>query len=353
MIKLFVLHLAKGLGIFALFRILTRTYPRILCYHGGSLGDEHHFNAKLFCRPGLLEQRLQWLERKGFTPSSLDRLSRAPADRAHVGIPLVVTLDDGWYSSYTDLLPVLARHGHEPVLYLATKVFAQGGPVVDVCLNYICWKSSLTSVQLAGYSPALDGAYALSASADRARLCNAAEIWMDSFEGDNAAVVAALERFAAALGVTPEAFALSSRRFSYARRDELLAAAGAGCRIELHGHAHKYLPGQSERNRADIAACRQHIAAAGLPAPRHYCYPSGDFDDQAPATMAAMGVSTATTCVPGLVHGIDGDRRYFLPRFLDGSSVSMIEFEAEMSGVLEFVRRIAGRMHGAAPLSIP
>ena len=83
--------------------------------------------------------------------------------------------------------------------------------------------------------------------------------------------------------------------------------------------------------------------AAGLPVPRHYCYPSGAYDGGAAATLCAVGVHTATTCLPGLVRADDADGRFFLPRFLDGGNVEMIEFEAEMSGVLEFARMLARR----------
>ncbi|QNA98062.1 polysaccharide deacetylase family protein [Massilia sp. Se16.2.3] len=125
--------------------------------------------------------------------------------------------------------------------------------------------------------------------------------------------------------------------------DELRAAAAGGCAIELHGHLHEYVPGEPERNRANIEKCREKIEAAGLPRPTHYCYPSGAFDAQAPQVMRAAGVATATTCLPGLVRLDKPDTRYLLPRFLDGGDVSMIEFEAEMSGVLELLRRLTGR----------
>ncbi len=61
------------------------------------------------------------------------------------------------------------------------------------------------------------------------------------------------------------------------------------------------------------------------------------------AVMQAAGVATATTCVPGLVRLRDGETRFFLPRFLDGGDVSMIEFEAEMSGVLQLLRTLTRR----------
>jgi peptidoglycan/xylan/chitin deacetylase (PgdA/CDA1 family) len=341
--KLSLLTLAKNIGIFALFRRLTKSSPRILCYHGGSVGDEHLFNGKLFCEKGLLDQRLRWLQRNGFVPISLDELFQAKTARPQ-GIPVVVTLDDGWYSSATDLLPVLARHNHRPVLYLATKVFAGGGPVIDVCVRYILWKSPLKSAKLSGFSAEVDGDYDFEAAAERARFCAAAEKWLATQGDEPLAQTTSLERLSVALGVPSDVLDLSSRRFSYMSREELHVAARQGCSVELHGHVHRYVKGEVERNRADIETCRQHIVAAGFPSPRHYCYPSGDYDQKAALTMAAVGVRTATTCLPGLVHDLEGNRRYFLPRFLDGASVTNIEFEAEMSGVLEFVRNITGRL---------
>ena len=71
-LKLNVLRLARTLGVFALFRRLTRRRGRILCYHGGALGDEHRYNGKLFGQSDMLRQRLEWLRAKGFVPASLD-----------------------------------------------------------------------------------------------------------------------------------------------------------------------------------------------------------------------------------------------------------------------------------------
>lgn len=341
--KTVALHLLKTLGVFALSRRLTRSMPRILCYHGGSLGDEHLFNPKLFCRPGLLAQRLQWLQHHGFVPASLSAvLHTHPGAPARQGIALLVTLDDGWYSSATELLPLLARYRHRPVLYLATKVFAHNTPVLDVCLRYLLWKTRCTSVQLEGFDPALDGHYALNQPSERARFSAGAQRWLASFDTDRAASHAALERLAQQLGISAQTLNLASRRFSYMQHNELWAAHRHGCQIELHGHAHHYHSGHSgdpARNQADIQTCRQHLLANGLPAAHHYCYPSGVHDAQAPSTLRDIGVRSAVTCQPGLVQHA-ARQRYQLPRFLDGGDVSMIEFEAEMSGVLPGLRRL-------------
>lgn len=335
--KLAFLHIAKSVGVFALFRSLTRGQARILCYHGGSVGDEARYNPKLFCTSSQLRQRLEWLRAKGFVPATLDQVAAAPVKETK-GIPVALTLDDGWYSSYRDLLPVMAEHGHRPVLYLHTEVYETGTPVVAVSLRYILWKAGARAVELAGFNEEMDGAWQLGEPAQQRRLRHAAEAWLNAQAP--AMIAPCLERLAGALGIPAAELDLESRRFSYMTQDELRHAAAEGCSIELHGHVHEYIAGQPERNRANIDACRERIVAAGLPQPTHYCYPSGAFDSGAASVMRAAGVVTATTCLPGLVDARDPNARYFLPRFLDGGNVSMIEFEAEMSGVLQALRTL-------------
>jgi hypothetical protein len=345
-----VLHIAKFLRLFTLIRWLTRDQARILCYHGGCIGDEGDYNPKLFCTPGQLRQRLTWLRANGFMPATLDDVANwQPGTRA--GIPVAVTLDDGWYSSYRDLLPLLAEHGHRPALYLHTEVVETGVPVIAVSLRYTLWKAGPRMVTLAGFDAGIDGEWLLADPEQQRRLRIAAQDWLDAQPA--AAVAPCLERFAAALGLPAEALDLGSRRFSYMTPDELRAAEAAGCSIELHGHLHEYVSGQPERNRANIDACRTRIVGAGLAAPRHYCYPSGTFDAQAAYVMRSAGVATATTCLPGLVNTRNPDARYFLPRFLDGGDVSMIEFEAEMSGVLQLLRSLVRGQWITTPASLP
>ena len=109
----------RPVGLFALARHLTRHRVRILCFHGGSLGDEHRFNPLLFCTGEHLARRLAWMDAHGFSwvslPAATDMLKgTAPRPR----LPVVLTFDDGWYSTYSALLPVLARHGVPSTLYL-------------------------------------------------------------------------------------------------------------------------------------------------------------------------------------------------------------------------------------------
>ncbi len=136
---------------------------------------------------------------------------------------------------------------------------------------------------------------------------------------------------------------MSSRRFDFVNLEELTQLAHQGWSIELHGHAHRYPIGKPEELNSDILKCGKEIRDAGLPEARHYCYPSGDFDDVAHLLLSKLGVKSGTTCAPGLIQHADDKQKFYLSRFLDGKNISPLEFESEMSGFSDFLRKISGR----------
>ncbi|WP_019140766.1 polysaccharide deacetylase family protein [Noviherbaspirillum massiliense] len=344
-LKLLVFLLARMFGVFALFRILTRSRIRILCYHGGCIGDEHGYNPLLFCPADVFESRVRWLLDKGFNIIPLDKaVSMLAASASRPRLPTVITFDDGWFSTGHTLLPVLRKWDLPSTLYVCTEHFLQGWAVPAVTIRYIVWKSARTKLTLSGLHQDLDGSYDLGNPSSRQMLSERAVAWVSKTFHTREEVHAGLHRFADCLGVPEAALALESRRFEYLSRDELLRAQAGGCSIELHGHVHRYPAGDPAALERDLQICRQTILAMGLPQPGHYCYPSGNFDACAATALQRMGVASATTCLPGLVATGGKDDRYYLPRFLDGGNVSALEFEAEMSGFTDFIRRCTGRL---------
>lgn len=342
-LKLGFLRTARTLGMFGLFRMLTRSRTRILCYHGGAIGDESDYNAKLFLPKNIFEKRMRWLQEKGFNVVPLDGAIHGAAQRVPAPLQTVITFDDGWYSTLSELTPVLEQLGMPSTLYLCTSHFLEGTPVASVTVRYIIWKSSQTSACIDGLGPEVDGMYDLSAPAARERLAQNAIAWMRECAPGCDHAYAALERFAESLGVRAGDLQLRSRRFQYASAGEIRNLASQGCAIELHGHVHHYPKGDPVALKHDLEKCSSTIQEMGLPVPRHYCYPSGSFDADAPSPLSQLGIVSATTCIPGLITKAEGTETYFLPRFLDGADVDMLEFEAEMSGFSEFMRRCAGR----------
>ena len=350
--KLLFLSFARSLGLFWLFRRLTSRRLRIICYHGGCIGDEKYFNPKLFTSADLLKSRLNWLLSHGFQPVSLnDAVDRLASNVPMPKLPVVITLDDGWYSSARDLLPVLARKGFPATLYLATAAFESGTPILDVTIGYALWKAGPKKVCILGLDDHLDGEYDLAVADVRRALLVAALQWVKRSGAHAPDRRRALERFAGAIGLEANALALDSRRFSYMNAAELRLASQRGCSIELHGHVHSYPAGRPDEFRRDIEMCRDSIRRLGLPEPTHYCYPMGDFDAHAPALLSGLGVRSATVCNRGLVSVRRSSSTFFLPRLLDGESVSKLEFEAELSGFTQLLRFITGRRFN--PPSVP
>lgn len=348
-LKLSFLRAARTFGVFKLFRYLTQSQLRILCYHGGAIGDESEYNGKLFFSRQTFEQRMKWLREKGFNVVSLDEaVESAGGKRPAPPLSTVITFDDGWYSTRSELLPVLDKLNMPSTLYLCTSHVLEGTPVATVTTRYIIWKSPLKSVSLSGYTLAIDGQYDLSGGAGREDLAKKVAAWIEGFGADNTAAVDALERFAKDLAVPAGELQLGTRRFQYMTGDELRELPAQRCAVELHGHVHHYPKGDPAALKDDLRQCSGAIQNLGLPMPKHYCYPSGSFDADAAGPLGELGVVSATTCIPGLISKAENEQVYFLPRFLDGRDVEMLEFEAEMSGFSEFLRRVTGRAASAA-----
>jgi peptidoglycan/xylan/chitin deacetylase (PgdA/CDA1 family) len=335
--KLAVLVVARSTGLFRLSRWLTRSDLRILCYHGGAIADESVYNPKLFMSAQTLEQRMRWLQRKGFNLVPLDNAGDGTAST--VPLRTVITFDDGWYSTGSKLLPVLAEMGLPSTLYLCTKHFNEGWPVLAVSVRYVLWKSSRTAVDLAALYPQIDGEQDITTLGARDRLARHIVPLIEQTCANRDEVCAALVQLGRAVGVDDAELQLQSRRFDYMSTEELLAAAGSGCSIELHGHVHEYPAGDPSAFRKDLEQCSEAITSAGLPKPRHYCYPSGSYDAAATVVLSELQVASATTCKPGLVRSRDNALLHYLPRFLDGGNVHPLEFEAELSGFSDLMRR--------------
>lgn len=343
--KLLVYSTAKAIGLFALCRLATRSRIRILGYHGSCVGDESAYNPYLFLSAETFRRRVRWLLNKGFTVIPLDRAMSALDGGISVGkLPTVITFDDGWCSTAKQLIPVLAERGLASTLYLSTNDFRKGWPVLAVTINYMIWKSPRRRIELEGLGEPIDGSYSLDEASDKGLFVARSQQWLAEHPATRDSVVERIHRLAQQMGLEDGDLALETRRFDYMSREELLEVAKLGCAIELHGHEHRYPKGEPEAFAADLLACREAIAALALPEPRHYCYPSGNFDTAAGKILEELGIRSATTCVPGLVsvaHG--GAQRYALPRFLDSERMSMLVFEAELSGFAGLLRFAVGR----------
>src|SRR5689334_9517985 len=119
--KIAALMILKASGGFALARAWYRRHPRILCYHGIWLADDGFTGDSMFISARTFERRLDLLAKHSFNVISLDRAVDGLAGRASFpDDSVVITIDDGWYSTFAKMLPALKQRGMPASIYCDT-----------------------------------------------------------------------------------------------------------------------------------------------------------------------------------------------------------------------------------------
>jgi peptidoglycan/xylan/chitin deacetylase (PgdA/CDA1 family) len=303
-----VLELASATGLAALARAATAPQLRILCYHGLWLVPGRPYGNCLFMAPEQFEARMARLRRSG---RPVLPLGEAVARLAANDLPpaaVVITIDDGWASTRSHMLPILERYQLPATLYATTWYSGRDLPVINVAVDYL-----LTAAGRGDATRAATRAIEALPAAER---------------------LAALRRLGRESGVA-ETW-LETRQFHLLGPDELADVQRRGLDVQLHTHRHidvGALPGrlvdEVEQNRAFIAR------ATGARAATHFCYPGGTWHPAAPELLAGCGVESATLVSEGI--NAPGCNPRALRRFVDGPMVPPIGFDAYLDGTLHYL----------------
>mgnify|MGYP001497661319 CR=1 FL=1 len=300
----------------------------ILGYHGIAQEDEHLWNPSLFVAPEHLASRMRFLRERGFSVLPLDAALRRLADGTLPPRCVAVTFDDGYVDFYRLALPILRAYEIPATVYLTTYYAEHNMPVPGITAAYMVWKSRkfrgrITSV------PAFHGAR-VENDADRRTIGDAIGKYFN--EERSLPTVdkhRLLDDLAAELQFDLASF--KRRRLMHVMTpDEAAEVASAGVDIQLHTHRHWTPPSEALIKR-EIHENQERIAGITGKVPTHFCYPSGIHYPELLPWLRATGIQSATTCEPGLATADDDP--LLLPRFLDHSGVSIVEFEAWASGV--------------------
>lgn len=308
LLKQAILTAARATGLSAVARKATGSQLRILAYHGLWVTPGFQFGNRTFIAPEQFEARMARLKRSGLPvlplAEAVDRLARGTLPEAAVAI----TIDDGWVSTYTHMLPILESHGLPATLYSTTWYAGRALPVIGLAVFY------------------------LRAAADRFDIdCNAKIAEIEALPRGQR--LEALKRFGAELGVG-EAW-LSLRQFNIMSAEELAEASRRGLDVQLHTHRHIDVNRHVDRLPSELAENRDFLREAiGNYHFAHFCYPSGSTHPHARALLAANGIRSAALDQTGL--NAPGADSYALRRLLDGRSVTDAEFDAYLSGVLHY-----------------
>jgi peptidoglycan/xylan/chitin deacetylase (PgdA/CDA1 family) len=336
--KRLILDGFRAVGGFALARALTARKLRILCYHGlWTLVGVAPFGNRLFMPHRQFAERMRWLARSPYPVLPLGEAVDMLADDRLPRGATVITVDDGWASTHTHMLPVLEALRLPATVYVSTYYVENQGPVANVVANFLAERAPAGTYDLAGLLPGLETPLVIDdrASRDHAgdRLRNAVDAV--GFVPRMAALSALAER----LGVGIEPW-WSGRQFHLMRPDELRDAERRGIDVQLHTHRHKGLHryvDQLPQELADNRAALARILGGERPSD-HFCYPSGGYDERGEAILAAAGIKSATLVAEGL--NAPGTNPYRLRRFLDGRTVSETSIDAYLSGALDIGERL-------------
>ena len=324
-----VLAALKNAGAFRLARRAHRPKLRILAYHGIWNADDGFPGDMMFMRPDTFRRRIGLLDQWGYRVVSLEeglRLSRSGLAEDAV----VITIDDGWWSTGSLMWPVLQSMSYPATLYVDTAHLLAQEPVTHVMANYLGQLVRRGQVRM-------KGGYPLPAPKTLERV--------ESLIGHSkqrhrpaAERLELVESWAAELHIDVQHYT-ERRLFDYVSTKTLRAVSKSGLDVQLHTHQHSLGDFGRASVEAAIETNRRILAEVCGVSPEsltHFCYPSGRSSPRAEPALKALGIRSATLASPGLV-GMQSNP-YFLPRILDGDHIDDLEFEAELCGVMSWVR---------------
>ena len=336
-----ILHISKWMGLFGLSRLLTRQDLRILCFHGAALADESSFRPGLFTTAAKFEARLAYLVKRGYPVIPLDE---ALAGRHNGGLPAnatVITIDDGWYGTYRLMVPLLQQYNLPATLYIASYYLQKQTQVFNVAVDYAIWRAGQRILNVADVDPAMNGQFDLALPADRSKAADCIVRYGESAIGAEArqALFTSLCR---ALGL--DSSMITERRLiAYMSEKEAEKLPQFGIDIQLHTHRHRF-PRSLEAATREIEDNREALARLSSGRLVHFCYPSGEYSPEQIPWLQSMGIESATTTDRGINRRSQSP--YELLRILDSEAMTTIEFEAEVCGFLDLLRRFRrGRSH--------
>jgi peptidoglycan/xylan/chitin deacetylase (PgdA/CDA1 family) len=334
--KLATLGLLRGAGAFHFIANSKWRHERllILCYHGIALEDEHQWRPQLYMTAELLASRLETLRAMH---CSVLPLGEALTRLRHRDLPprsVAITFDDGTYDFYKQAYPLLKKHGVPVTVYQTTYYTDHEMPIFNLICSYLLWKrrgEQLAAAQELGLSEPLD----LRSEAGRHRVvCGLIELCeRGNLTGREKNEVA--RRLARILGV--DYASLAAKRILQLMNPQEVAEVGRdGVDVELHTHRHR-TPAEEASFRREVTENRERIQSlTGLPA-RHFCYPGGVYRKEFFGWLEKEGVTSATTCDAGLADRRDNP--LLLPRFVDTSGCTQLEFESWLSGMGSLIAR--------------
>lgn len=314
----------------------------ILCYHGVSLEDEHLWRPSLYVEQALLRKRLDALHDMQCAVLPLGEALTRLQFRDLPPRSVAITFDDGTYDFYRQAYPLLKQHSFPVTVYQTTYYMDHELPVFNLICSYLLWKGrgrQVLDARELGLSESQDLRTELARHQIVRWLVNLSE--RENLNGQQKNGLAA--SLAKILGIDYSAL-VEKRILQLMNERELAEVVANGVDVQLHSHRHR-TPDAEVPFRQEISENRDRIRALTGREASHFCYPSGIYQKQFVGWLEKEKVISATTCDVGLVNRHDNP--YLLPRFVDTSGRTQLEFESWLCGVgdLLAVRRASSQRY--------
>jgi peptidoglycan/xylan/chitin deacetylase (PgdA/CDA1 family) len=329
-IRVNLLRALKAAGVFDRVRDSRWRQRRllILCYHSLALDDENLWRPALYLAPSRVRERFEMLKQGGYhvlpLTEALDRLRRNDLPSRSV----VLTFDDGSYDFYKLTYPLLKEYGFPATVYQTTHYSSRRMPVYSLICSYMLWKRREATLNASPSIGIIEG-MRLNTPEERQAALNQIVAFADreqlSTEQKNELAAELARQLDVDYGEI-----LHRRILQLMAPQEIAELAAAGIDFQLHTHRHR-TPRDRDLFEREIRDNREALEAITKTRTTHFCYPSGDYDLMFLPWLAAQGVISATTCDPGLAS--TRSQPLLLPRFIDATAQTSVEFESWLTGV--------------------
>jgi peptidoglycan/xylan/chitin deacetylase (PgdA/CDA1 family) len=256
---------------------------------------------------------------------------------------VAITFDDGAYDFYSRAYPLLKEFAFPSTVYQTTYYSDRQVPVFNLVCSYLLWKGRgrlLDKGAELGLKPPLD------LRSEQARngivqtlMENCARDGLDARQKNEVAA-----RLAHLLGLD-YADILSKRILHLMNSQEIAQLAREGVDFQLHTHRH-CTPDDKFLFQKELRDNRESLERSAPAQRTHFCYPSGVYSRDFLPWLTEEKVISATTCDVGLAA--THSHPLLLPRVVETSSRTALDFEAWLTGVADFLvlRRAAKELYG-------
>jgi peptidoglycan/xylan/chitin deacetylase (PgdA/CDA1 family) len=318
----------------------------ILCYHSVAIDDEDQWSGTYSMSPALLESRLRMLRDGRYNVLPLGEAVRRLYEGTLPPRSVALTFDDGMFDFRARAWPLLQRFGFPATVYLTTYYSDYNKPIFGLLCSYVLWRARVRMPH-PDVTPLFGTPrrWNLADADGRAQAHRDIIAYADHERLSLPERTALAERLTDLLGDDYEAIR-AKRILTVMSREEAAEVARDGIDVELHTHRHR-TPHDHDLFLREIADNRARIERIREGTARHFCYPSGIYHDEFLPWLREAGVTTATTCDPGLAS--PRTEPLLLPRLVDTSFLSPLDVEGWLTGMSAFFMPRKASAHAARP----